>query len=90
MNKSLHKKEVFHKDIFSKCDQIRSKLRIWSHNGKLHFLSSEWLEIFERYTEGWGAEDRLIEWFSSHSYDVTGDLRQREMGIFHVSQQSQT
>ena len=34
------------KDFFSKCDQIRSFLRIWSHllkkilNGKLHFLCS--------------------------------------------------
>ena len=34
------------KDFFSKCDQIRSFLRIWSHllkkilNGKLHFLYS--------------------------------------------------
>ena len=34
------------KDFFSKCDQIRSFLRIWSHllkkilDGKLHFLSS--------------------------------------------------
>ena len=33
-------------DIFSKCDQIHRKLRIWSHlleeilNGKLHFLCS--------------------------------------------------
>ena len=34
------------KDFFSKCDQIRSSLRIWPHfteeivNGKLHFLCS--------------------------------------------------
>ena len=25
------KNEAFHKDLFSKCDQIRSFLRIWSH-----------------------------------------------------------
>ena len=35
------------KGFFSKCDQIRNFLRIWSHllkkisNGKLHFLCSE-------------------------------------------------
>ena len=30
--KSLHKKTKFSiKDFFSKCDQIRSKLQIWSH-----------------------------------------------------------
>ena len=28
---TLHKNEVFHKDFFSKCDQIRTILRIWSH-----------------------------------------------------------
>ena len=34
------------KNFFSKCDQIRRKLRIWSHfteeilNGKVYFLSS--------------------------------------------------
>ena len=28
---TLHKNEVFVKDFFSKCDQIRGKLRIWSH-----------------------------------------------------------
>ena len=25
------KNEVFHKDFFSKCDQVRRNLRIWSH-----------------------------------------------------------
>ena len=28
---SLHKKKFSIKDLFNKCDQIRSKLRIWSH-----------------------------------------------------------
>ena len=47
-------------EIFSKCDQIRSVLRIWSHslknadlvtftqeilNGKLHFLCSDMLYL---------------------------------------------
>ena len=47
-------------DFFSKCDQIRSVLRIWSHslknadlvtftqeilNGKLHFLCSDMLYL---------------------------------------------
>ena len=29
--KKKKEEEVLHKDFFSKCDQIRSKLRIWSH-----------------------------------------------------------
>ena len=37
-------------DFFSKCDQIRRKLRIWSPgeilNGKLHFLCSDTHNIF--------------------------------------------
>ena len=37
--------KLFIKDFFSKCDQIRRKLQIWSHllkeifNGKLHFCT---------------------------------------------------
>ena len=49
---ALHKKMKFSiKDFFSKCDQIRSFLRIWSHllkkpvNGKLYFLCSAGLLI---------------------------------------------
>ena len=43
---STQKMKFSIKDFFSKCDQIRRKLRIWSNllkkilNGKLHFLSS--------------------------------------------------
>ena len=43
---TAQKMKFFIKDFFSKCDQIRKKLRIWSHllmkihNGKLHFLCS--------------------------------------------------
>ena len=43
------------KDFSSKCEQIRRKLRIWSHlteeilNGKLHFLCSvlDWIRYFD-------------------------------------------
>ena len=40
---TAHKMNFSIKDFFSKCDQIRSFLRIWSHLlkkslGKLHFL----------------------------------------------------
>ena len=41
----LHKKMKFSiKNFFSKCDQIRRKLRIWSQeilNGKRHFLYNQ-------------------------------------------------
>ena len=43
---TLHKMEFSIWDFFSKCDQIRIFLRIWSHllkkilNGTLHFLCS--------------------------------------------------
>ena len=50
LNKSTAQKMKFSiKDFFSKCDQIRRKLRMWSHllkkseeilNGKLHCLCS--------------------------------------------------
>ena len=29
--KASHKMKFFIKDVFSKCDQIRSLMRIWSH-----------------------------------------------------------
>ena len=44
---AAQKMKFFVKDFFSKCDQIRGLLRIWSHftedilNGKLHFLFSD-------------------------------------------------
>ena len=42
------------KDFFSKCDQIHSFLRIWSHllkilNGKLHFLCSDVVIISDHF-----------------------------------------
>ena len=43
-NLAAQKMEFSVKDSFSKCDQIRRKLRIWSHllkkSGKLHFSCS--------------------------------------------------
>ena len=46
--KSLNKKmKFFSKDLFSKCDQIRSKLRIWSHLLKKslmeNFIFVQWI-----------------------------------------------
>ena len=40
--KKIHctKNEVFHKDFFSKCDQIRWKLRIWSHLRKKSLMEN--------------------------------------------------
>ena len=44
------------RDFFSKCDQIRRKLRIWSQfteeilNGKLHFLCSGYFKILEKFS----------------------------------------
>ena len=41
------------KDFFSKCDQVRSFLRIWSHllkkfpNGKLHFCAVKDIELLK-------------------------------------------
>ena len=46
------------KDFFSKCDQIRSYLRIWSHllkkslNGKHHFLCSVWCDTRVLWNKG--------------------------------------
>ena len=41
VNIDAQKNEVFHYDLFSKCDQIRRKL----HNGKLHFSCSVFLPL---------------------------------------------
>ena len=40
-------------DFFGKCDQIRKKLRIWSHlqNGKFHFLCSARHQFFVTFSK---------------------------------------
>ena len=57
------------KDFFSKYDQIRRKLRIWSH-WKLHFLCSEFSEVnwqihcadLKIHITDWLKNTEMVEW----------------------------
>ena len=63
---TLHKKWSFHKDFFSKCDQIRSFLWIWSHLLKKSLMENFIFcavitKILQKSTYlGWAAKKILI------------------------------
>ena len=58
---SLNKKmKVPMKDFFSKCDQIRKKLRIWSHLLKKSLIFTKMILVSTFFADGFVMEGHLI------------------------------
>ena len=62
------------KDFFCKCDQIRKKLRIWSHLLKKSLMENlffvEWIQVFVEWSLNITYERQRYLMFVRHSYDI--------------------